>query len=554
MRRLRSIARGDGEDGFGLIETVVALLIAGIVFGALATTLISAVQASLFGRQNQQATDFMTREVENWRTMDFAALANRTADIVGDTRLVGCGALRCLDVNGADAGGLEPVVTQTAGGVSPHTRDLVSGVVVGGVVQNETNNTTFTTSTYVTEMPDQPVAQARRVTVYISWVSKGETHTRSTSTIVAFTQRGLPLPVFKLELPVTTLSVNPGANVDFDVTLTNQGAPDRWDITLSGSTSGFQLFADTDASGDLSAGDSLMTDTTGNGVIDTGRIDPSTTFRFFLHRTSAPSEALGTKTTTITATSSGQPAAAGGVKSVDATTMVTTGAVTPPPGPTPTVPPSAPPPPPTCPASATPTFSGMNNQYTQRMMSLHNDGVGATAAQVQMSMNGSAGDEPFLPAYSTDIDAAVPGRILQPAAASMVPTSTALALTDPAKFADWSMTAGKNGSIDGTGILRLWVAPRVAAGPVQMKVMLYKAATASGTKALLTETTVSVPMTCAGFQEVYVQLPDYDGAVSKNQLVGVRLVTDGATDVVLGYDVLSVAPGTFSIGVKGWTP
>src|SRR5450756_807730 len=210
MNRVRERCRSGDDRGFGLIETVVALLIAGIVFGALATTLISAVQASLFGRQNQQATDFMTRELELMRTLDYGSIAMDSGDLGGDARLSGCGITQCLDVNGAD----EPVITATVSGVNPHTTVLTG---------DETNNTPFTVSRYVTAA-DQPPDRAVRATVYVTWMNKGTLHTRSTSTIIAYTQRGLPLPVFKLELPIASLSVNPGGTLTYNLTLTNQGA------------------------------------------------------------------------------------------------------------------------------------------------------------------------------------------------------------------------------------------------------------------------------------------------------------------------------------------
>src|SRR5688572_25928638 len=124
--RQQRIAAGRDESGFGLVETIIALLIAGIVFGALATTLIASVQASLFGRQNQQATDFMTRQLEVLRGMEFGALAHTAADLTTDTsgRVSACGTVRCLDLNGADAGGLETLVTATNAGIPVHTTVL----------------------------------------------------------------------------------------------------------------------------------------------------------------------------------------------------------------------------------------------------------------------------------------------------------------------------------------------------------------------------------------------------------------------------------------------
>ncbi len=537
---IRVRRRAVDDSGFSLIETVIALLIAGMVFGALATTLISAVQASLFGRQNQQATDFMTRELELMRTLEYGSLAMVSGDLAGDARLSGCGIAQCLDVNGATAGGLEPVVTATVGGVNPHT------TVLTGV---ETNHTPFTVSRYITEMADQPVDQAVRATVYVTWTTKGVVHTRSTSTIIAYTQRGLPLPVFKLELPISTVTINPGAAFVYDLTLTNQGAPDRWNLTLSGATSGWRLYGDTDHNGVLDTSvDALLTDTTLDGIVDTGRIDPSTTFRFFLYRATNPAEPIATSSTTVTAISDGQPAAAGGTKSVTATSIVITGAVPPPPGPTPT--PTGPPVPPevSCAAAAPEVFTGMANGYVQRQYTLHNDGVGDTTLETQMYFTAVAGDEAALPHYSTNVDPAATGRVLAPSAATMPTGASVLTMTDAARFADWSTTFNKRTNVDGTGIVRLWVA---GTGTQSMKVVLYSAATSSSSRTLLTEVGVPLTMTCAGFQEVYLKLPDIpQPVVAKNGVLGIRIVTAGTGNVRLAYDVPSQFPSSFTIGTK----
>jgi len=540
VKMVRERQSRDGDRGFGLIETVVALLIAGIVFGALATTLIASVQASLFGRQNQQATDFMTRELEQLRALDFGSLALVTGDLAGDPRLSGSGGAQFLDVNGATAGGLEPVITATVGGVNPHT------TVLTGV---ETNNTPFTVSRYVTAMADQPTDQAVRATVYVTWMNKGAVHTRSTSTIIAYTQRGLPLPVFKLELPVSTLTFNPGAELVYYVlTLTNQGAPDRWNLTLSGATSGWQLYGDTDLDGDLTSVDALLDDNTLDGIIDTDRIDPSTTFWFFLYRAPNPAEPIATSSTTVTATSYGQPAAAGGTKSVTATSIVITGAVPPPPGPTPT--PTGPPVPPevSCAAAAPEVFTGMANSYVQRQYTLHNDGVGDSPLQPQMYFTAVGGDEATLRHYSTDVDPAATGRVLAPSAATMPTGASVLTMTDASRFADWSTTYDKKTNVDGTGIVRLWVA---GTGTQSMKVVLYSAATSSSSRTLLTEVVVPLTVTCAGFQEVYLKLPDIpQPQVAKNGVLGIRVVTAGTGNVRLAYDVPSQFPSSFTIGTR----
>ncbi|HEY8717570.1 hypothetical protein [Pengzhenrongella sp.] len=544
INRLRARRRLGGDAGFSLIEAVVALLIAGVIFGALATTLIVSVQASLFGRQNQQATDFMTREVENLRALNFGSLSNVATDVAGDTRLVssGCGAPKCLSVDGV----LEPVLTATAGGVNPHTTVLNNA---------ETNLTAFTVSRYITQMADQPVGQARRATVYVTWQSKGVLKTRSMSTAIAYTQRGLPLPVFKLDLPVATHTVNQSGSLDYTLTLTNQGATDRWNLALTGATTGWSLYGDTvPADGYLDTSiDHPLTDTTGDGIVDTGRIDPSTTFRFFLTHLTSPTEALGTTVRTVTATSVGQPTASGAAKSVVATAIVTSGAVIPPPPPPPVVPPVTTET--TCAAATVETPNAMRAGYTQQQYVVHNDGVGDTTLQPQMYFNSVAGDEPILAHFSTDVSATATGRVMAPTGAAAPTAAAVIALTGGQKYADWALQYGAKVKADGTGVLHLWAARSGGTGAtVPIKVVLYSATgSATGlTRTVLAEKDATLgTLTCAGFQEFYVKLPDVvDKQIVKNGWLGVRVVTWGADSVRLGYDVATQFPATFTIGIK----
>lgn len=542
MRRVTRTLRRD-DDGFGLIETIVALLIAGIVFGALATTLVASVQASLYGRQNQQATDFMIGQIETLRSMSYGSLSHTAADLAGDVRLATpCGSAHCLDT----AEGIEDLVVAGTGALVPHT------FVRSGP---ETNATDFTISSYVTELGDQSVAQARRVTVFVSWMNRGEERVRSTSTVIAFTQRGLPLPVFKLEMPVAAQSVNPGTDVVYDVTLTNQGAPDRWNLALSGGWSTlWDLYADTNGDGALDTTiDQLLADSTSDSIVDTGRLDPSTSIRFFMVRPAVLAD-VGVQTTILTATSFGQPTAAGAVKSVTATTTVTTGAVTPPPGPTPTTPPVTPevacPWVPVPPAASVPAVTG--SAYTVTGHVLHNEGVGDTPLQQQLYFKYVSGDEPYLARYS--LPGTDTGRVLAPAAGTFPTGAAVLSLTDATRYADWSMQVSKKTWLDGTGVLRVWVAPQGAtAGPVPMKVVLYSGVnSASGiSRTMLAEAETAVTFGCGGFQEVFLTLPDIpQPLVAKNGWFGVRVVTAGAGNVRLGYDVPTQFPSTFTIGVK----
>nr|WP_229734433.1 hypothetical protein [Cellulomonas carbonis] len=518
------------------------MLIAGVVFAALAASLVSAVKASLYSRQNQQATDFMTRELETLRAAGFGALAHTVGTVASDPRLASCGGTYCLDVNGVP----EPVVTVASGGL-PSVSTTVSGA--------EANSTTYTVSRYVTAVPGESTDTVRRATIVISWEHGGVERIRSTSSLIAFTQRGLPLPNFRLELPSPSIAVNPGGVLDFTMTVTNQGAPDRWNLSHNGAL-GWAFYADTDDDGDFDpAVDQPLADTTSDGQPDTGRLDPATTFRFFLARTTSSSEGSSTAAVVVTARSVGQPTATGGTKSVTGTATVTTSVIvptTPPVGPT-TPPGPTPAPEVTCPAISTAPAPSGTGGYTVRQYTLQHEGVGTSATQTQMYLGTSAGDEPYLTPYSTDQDAAATGRVLQPVPNLAATSSALLAATDKTRYSDWAVQLNKKSTIDGQATARFWVARQGAGSPVDLKVILYTAAS-NGTGLTRTErATASVSLgalSCAGFQEVSVQLPAISAVnVPKNGWFGVRVVAGGAP-VRLAYDVPSQFPSTLVTRIK----
>ncbi len=182
--RLRRRSRGDG--GFSLIEAVVALSIAAVAFTALAATGLSAIRV-MTARANQHAADFMAREMENARALGYGSLANVAADLTGP-EIDNCSGKPCIDPG---TGTKELIYTGTTGaGGAVSTPIVVSG--------GEANKSEYTINTYVTIPADSYGADYRRVTVVAEWSAYGKAHRRTISSIVAYSQLGLPLPVFKL--------------------------------------------------------------------------------------------------------------------------------------------------------------------------------------------------------------------------------------------------------------------------------------------------------------------------------------------------------------------
>lgn len=542
------------DEGFTLVESVVALLIAGIIFSALAASIIAGIQASLFGRQNQQATDFMTRRVEELRRMEFTTLAHAATDVAGAARLSACSGGRCLDVDGT----AEPVLTDPAPGITAY-RQTVTG--------DDANQTTYTVDTYVTAAVGEDPDRIRRATVYVTWDNRGQTRTRTTTTLIAATQRGLPLPVFKLVPSSTSVTVNHGARVTYHFTLTNQGAPDRWNLELSGDTPAapynWELYADSDGNGILDTSvDTLLTDTTGDGDIDTGRVDPSGSVSFFLTRTSSGAGTGTTSTTTtLSAASYAQPTAAGGSTSVALSTTLTDGSVG---GSSPTTPPTTAPPgtpadctwPGTVPAATKP---GSTGGWSIVRNTLHNDPPGSTTTQQQLYMSVAGPDEGLLPPYSTDSSSTLTGRVVKQS--NPVNPTEAQVLTggDKQRFADWTLQMPTQTRVGGKAVLRLWVARSTAdSGPYSLKVVAYSATPGTGGSlnrtALVSQTVSLVDLACAGFQEVYVELPLPETTIAKNDYFGIRAVNLAAPDVRLAYDVASTSshpyPAALEVATK----
>ena len=73
--------RARDDEGSSLIEAVVALFIASVVFLALTSSLLSAMKSSVFGRTNQQAVDFGARAVEDARQLGFGSLGHLLTDL-----------------------------------------------------------------------------------------------------------------------------------------------------------------------------------------------------------------------------------------------------------------------------------------------------------------------------------------------------------------------------------------------------------------------------------------------------------------------------------------
>src|SRR5205823_2316923 len=97
------------------------------------------------------------------------------------------------------------------------------------------------------------------------------------TTVITDTRRGLPLPMYKwVPVGATTMTVNPAAQVVYGFKLTNNGARDTWNLSANLGAPGWTYVFDNGDNIYSAATDTTpVTDTTADGIIDTGAVDPT---------------------------------------------------------------------------------------------------------------------------------------------------------------------------------------------------------------------------------------------------------------------------------------
>jgi type II secretory pathway pseudopilin PulG len=156
IRRIR--ARLDGERGFTILETVIAIMVVFASLTALAYTASIGFRYVGYGRDRIQATGVANRVMEDIRGLAYTKITNgiSSTELSSDTRIKSCsGVFRFESCSG------EKIVSSTfpggyeAGWIYPHTDTVTVG------------NLDFTYHTYVTN--DSPTTTPYRVTVIIEW-------------------------------------------------------------------------------------------------------------------------------------------------------------------------------------------------------------------------------------------------------------------------------------------------------------------------------------------------------------------------------------------------
>lgn len=403
----------DPDAGVTLVEIIVAMTMAGIVLVALLGASIAAAKATVNARVNQQAGDLLTKSIEDMRSLDYAALSLRTSDLTADPEITGT-PLAWQVPNGA-ATTPEAIVSDATGAVYPHITTVTANA----------NNGSYTVKRYVTQVAGN--SAVKRVTVKVEWVDQSGNHTRTSSTIVADTRRGLPLPSFVVSNGgggVT--SVERGGTAVLPFFVRNLGAPDSFSLTvLEGTTVqvGWSFYRDTNCLGSL---DSAYTPLAENaGVVVTGQLFPDAIACFLaVEDIDRPA---GTYGFAISATSTVQPEAGGNTATgVPVGVTVSGGAITPTPTPSPSDTPTGTPTPTPAPTETdvvvapspipTPSPAGYSlHQFMLRNVPLGNTAtIPLTVGGAQNPMNRDSGTVQYGDhQYSTNV-AAQTGRNIQP--------------------------------------------------------------------------------------------------------------------------------------------
>src|SRR5580704_12419644 len=160
VSRLRWPSRNQPEDGFTLIEVLIAL---GVMFSALtvlAYTMLSGLSAVGESRQRTEATALANQSLEQIRALPASQLYMSVSDVTGDPLLIACGSATCFNgrtVPTANFG----ASTISADPLSPHIKTVTA----------LPGSTIYTLKSYVTTDPTDPTGHTLVATVMASWSS-----------------------------------------------------------------------------------------------------------------------------------------------------------------------------------------------------------------------------------------------------------------------------------------------------------------------------------------------------------------------------------------------
>lgn len=306
LRRTRlRLHLGQQDRGFLLVEAIVAMGIAAVLFTALAGALVQSTKASLLARQIQQSADVVANQIEAARALSFDGVGMAAADLTTtDPRLcLIAGTWWFSPTANCAAGGLEGVYTVPSSGL-PRVAPSVN-----------VNSTTYTIRQYVTSAVG---TTAPRVSVAASWTAVGgAVHTKISSTLVAEVTRGTAPPSGSWQKTSTVATVQLADRLDLAAKLTNLGSRDRFTFTSVVKNSlnvtlpwSFVWFVDANNNGVWDpATETTRLDPNNDGVWDSGLLNTNQSVNIVAVSYISPSEPLGAETVTLSVTSNASPTA-----------------------------------------------------------------------------------------------------------------------------------------------------------------------------------------------------------------------------------------------------
>ncbi|MDZ7576700.1 MAG: prepilin-type N-terminal cleavage/methylation domain-containing protein [Candidatus Nanopelagicales bacterium] len=528
------------ERGMTLIEAIVALFLAALLFAALSAAVIGAIRASQVARQNQTAVDIANARVEQLRDLAWGELGHDADGIdCPDSNLTDCTTAPKLDGR--------PLVSVDFGGIAAQRDTEVVNV------------TTYEVATYITEPPAGSTGDYRLATVIVYWDDFGTPRSKRVDTAISESTRGLALPDFVLSsIGNCGVAVNPGATAYWGFKVTNEGAPDTFNISTTGDFTPSRYYLDDGDSEFDPAVDTQLADTTGDTKVDTGRLDPLDSAVVWVVYDVPEAQADGTLTLSITVTSASQPLAetATNVLVPVRTLVVQSGVITQPPIPcesgtsTPTPTPTGDNDPTVCADTAPAPDPSEASGYTRYSFWLHNSGSTSWPATPLPETGEIPGTVAFKPmVMNTTLPAIPTGRLLPP-------YSTDLQTVDPTRgrllFNGGGFTYGKEYVADFQSpskakrytsaiVLRTYVkrAPGSGAESVSLEARPYAyKSNGNHTTQLLSPVTVTVnPWSCDGWQAVSFSFPITSSIkLSNHYAMSVRIWNSGTGWVRIAYD------------------
>jgi prepilin-type N-terminal cleavage/methylation domain-containing protein len=193
--------RGRADEGFSLIEMLIAMFVVGVGLMALASVAITTVRTVRVSRERQDALQLASTVLEDARSFDYGRLALATADY-------------------------DPTAP---GNPSQYDGENIHAVVDGEVPHTYTDGPHSVTNWVTWANADHT---AKRVISVVSWTDAGSSRTVTESTLVTDARRGLPVPNFQLSPEIDSRQGTQGQAICFDHTLTNLGEQDSYSWQL----------------------------------------------------------------------------------------------------------------------------------------------------------------------------------------------------------------------------------------------------------------------------------------------------------------------------------